>query len=118
MIQNRMVVPALALMLGAARLLVSSASAASLAQPVAYGQDRDDWHVPPGEFDEMQRRGFHDGQEGAQRDFGNNRRPDVNNREEYRRPNVPYELQRNYREGFRRGYEKVAAEMTGRHGRY
>ncbi len=62
--------------------------------------------------EETQRHGFQDGIDGARKDFGNNRRPDVNNREEYRRPDVPYELLRDYREGFRRGYEKTVAEMT------
>ena len=67
--------------------------------------------------DDTQRRGFEDGRDGARKDFGNHRRPDVNNRDEYRHPGVPYGLQRDYREGFRRGYEKEIAEMSGGHGR-
>jgi hypothetical protein len=66
---------------------------------------------------ETQQRGFQDGREGARRDFDNHRRPNVNNRDEYRHPGVPYELQGAYREGFRRGYEKQVDEMTGGHGR-
>lgn len=106
---NRMVVPALALFLAAAGLAVTKASAAPM--PAGYGQDRDDWHVPPGEYDEMQRRGFQDGQEGAQKDYGNNRRPDVNNREEYRDPHIERRFLRAYQEGFRRGYEVAASHL-------
>jgi hypothetical protein len=50
-------------------------------------------------------RGFYDGIEGAERDFRNHRRPDVNNREEYRDPDsIPGWARHEYREGFRRGY--------------
>ncbi len=82
------------------------------AQPEAYGQQRG-WEEPPGEFNEAQRRGFHDGVEGARRDYGNNRRPDVNNREEYRDPHVEGELREAYRAGFRRGYETAASHLWG-----
>lgn len=69
--------------------------------------------APPGRFSEMQRRGFHDGVEGANKDFGNHRRPNVANRDEYRDPRVPPALVREYREGFRRGYEMAAARLWG-----
>lgn len=60
-------------------------------------------HGDPAEA--MEQRGFHDGVEGAERDFKNHRRPDVNNRNEYRDPDsVPGWAQHEYREGFRRGY--------------
>ena len=50
-------------------------------------------------------RGFYDGMRGAEHDFGNHRRADVNNREEYRDPDsVPRWARHEYREGFRRGY--------------
>ena len=53
----------------------------------------------------MEQRGFFDGVRGADRDFQNHRRPDVNNRDEYRDPDsVPRWGQQEYREGFRRGY--------------
>jgi hypothetical protein len=68
---------------------------------------------------EIRARGFHDGAEGAIRDFDNNRRPDPNNRDEYRRPvNVPYQLQDAYRDGFQRGYEVVSRELMGYSGRH
>lgn len=52
-----------------------------------------------------EQRGFYDGREGAERDFWNHRRPNVNNREEYRDPDsVPGWARHEYREGFRRGY--------------
>ena len=63
---------------------------------------------------EIRSRGFHDGAEGAVRDYANHRQPDPNNRDEFRRPvNVPYELQEAYRDGFRRGYEVVSRELMG-----
>ena len=51
-----------------------------------------------------EQRGFYDGVRGADRDFGNHRRPDVNNRDEYRDPDLPRWAAHEYREGFRRGY--------------
>jgi hypothetical protein len=86
----------------------------------AYGQDRDrdrDWDTPPQAFRDIQRQGFHDGIEGARKDYDNHRRPDVKNRDEYRHPHVPDSARADYRDGFRRGYE-VAMDhmMTGRRG--
>jgi hypothetical protein len=53
----------------------------------------------------LEQRGYYDGMKGAERDFRNHRRPDVNNREEYRDPDsVPRWAQHEYREGFHRGY--------------
>jgi hypothetical protein len=108
---KRIVGPTLALVLVATGLVVTKASAAPM--PAGYGQDRDDWRVPPGEFNEIQRRGFHDGMEGADRDYGNKRRPDVNNREEYREPHVEPQLRRAYQEAYRRGYEVAASHLYG-----
>ena len=80
-------------------------------QPASFAQDRDDWGRPPDAWDDMRRRGFHDGIEGARRDVENHRRPDVDNREEYRHPDVPPPLRRAYREGFRRGYETAMSHL-------
>lgn len=53
----------------------------------------------------MEQRGYYDGVRGADRDFENHRRPNVNNRDEYRDPDsIPGWAQHEYREGFRRGY--------------
>jgi hypothetical protein len=45
------------------------------------------------------------------------RRPDVNNREEYRHPHVPHEARHEYREAFRRGYDVGVQHIMngGRH---
>ena len=64
------------------------------------------WDAPPAEFQrDIERRGFHDGIEGARKDYGNHRRPDVNNRDEYRKPNfIPPPDRGLYRDAFRHGY--------------
>lgn len=115
------IAPALFLFLGAGCLV--SAKALALqggAPPLArFVQDRDqdrdrgNWEAPPGEFNEIQRRGFHDGVEGARKDVDNHRRPDVNNRDEYRHPNVPREMRRDYRDAFRRGYQQAMSHLAG-----
>lgn len=57
-------------------------------------------------------RGFEDGMIGADRDFQNHRRPDVNNRDEFRNPHfIPGWARQDYREGFRRGYYQQAREI-------
>jgi hypothetical protein len=77
------------------------------AAPASYGQDRDrgGWDSPPQELDEVSRRGFHDGIEGARKDYDNHRRPDVHNRDEFRHPHVPDRDREAYRHGFERGYQ-------------
>jgi|SRR6516225_1514222 hypothetical protein len=64
--------------------------------PFAYGQHQAE--------EAWEHQGFNDGMIGAEKDFGNHRRPDVNNRWEYRDPDVPGWALHEYREGFRRGY--------------
>lgn len=67
----------------------------------------------------FENRGFQDGAIGADRDFQNHRRPNVNNRDEYRNPNfIPAWGQREYREGFRRGYYERARQIYGDFPRY
>jgi hypothetical protein len=90
----RIAVPAVALFLTAAGLGVGAR--------VASAQDRD-WQAPPRELNESQQRGFHDGIEGARKDYENHRPPNVENRDEYRHPELPPEFRDAYREGFRRG---------------
>jgi len=64
--------------------------------------------------DAFQQRGFQDGMVGADRDFQNHRRPDVNNRDEFRNPRfIPGWAQRDYREGFRRGYYQRVHQIYG-----
>jgi hypothetical protein len=116
-------IPALALILGASCLVTSEASALPAGSASAgYGQDHDrdrgNWEAPPGEFNDIQRRGFHDGIEGARKDIGNHRRPDVNNRDEYRNPDVPREMRRAYRQAFRRGYRQAMSHLREDHDRH
>lgn len=64
------------------------------------------WTRPPGDYrDDVQRKGFHDGIEGARRDFQNHRPPNVNNRDEYRHPSFSGPARHEYRDAFRRGYD-------------
>ncbi len=72
--------------------------------PNAYGQNRGGWDAPPQAYRQYQRQGFQDGIEGARKDAENHRRPNVNNRDEFRQPNVPRQFRHDYRDGFRRGY--------------
>ncbi len=111
---NRLAIPTLALLLGATCLVTARSYASPPGPPTpAVGQDRGDWDVPPGELNDLQRRGFHDGIEGARKDFGNHRRPDVENRDEYRHPHLPPEEREAYRDGFRRGYDRAAHHLWG-----
>jgi hypothetical protein len=111
---NRFVVPAASLFAFVLILTTAGPGAlkASAAAPQpAFGQEP--WEMPPGEFNEIQRRGFHDGVDGARRDYDNHRRPDVNNRDEYRNPNLPPDLREPYRAAFRRGYTQAASHLWG-----
>lgn len=67
--------------------------------------EHEDWDTPPAEYHEIGRRGFHDGVEGARKDFENHRKPNVNNRDEYRHPPVSKEDRDEYRAAFHRGYD-------------
>jgi hypothetical protein len=117
MMRNRLAASVLAVALATSGYVIGQPFTASGS---AYGQDRDHdraWDAPPQEFRDIQRQGFHDGIEGARKDYDNHRRPDVNNRDEYRHPHVPDSAKADYRDGFRRGYE-VAMDhmMNGTHG--
>jgi len=120
---NCRTLPLVAFVLGTSGIVVAQKHIA--AQPVngtfataaaAQYDHHDDWDVPPREFREVQRQGFHDGVEGAKKDFDNHRMPDVNNREEYRHPNVSKADRADYREGFRRGYDAAMSHLTGQAG--
>lgn len=76
------------------------------------------WDAFPNEFNDIQRRGFHDGIEGARHDYENHRPPDVNNRDEYRHPHLPPDAREAYRDGFRRGYDRAMAHLMGQPFRY
>lgn len=106
---NRLAIPVLTFALGISGLV--------MAQPYGpasgYAQDARGWDTPPQEFRDIQRQGYHDGIEGARKDFDNHRRPDVNNRDEYRHPHVPASARDDYREGFRHGYQVAWDHMMG-----
>jgi hypothetical protein len=86
---------------------VSQAQQAPPSPPPGYGPDygHEVWAEPPAEVQGMEARGFHDGIEGARRDYENHRQPSVENREEFRHPPVAHHDREAYRHGFRRGYE-------------
>jgi hypothetical protein len=107
----------------AAAILLSGGMTGTAAQAVALpaaagyqaaeglpGQGR--WDAPPAGLSKAERRGYRAGVEGARKDFENHRRPNVNNRKEYRHPHVKHH-RKEYKEGFRRGYEAAMEHLTG-----
>jgi ribosome modulation factor len=79
-----------------------------------YGPPGPMWNAPPPGFRDVERRGFQDGITGAQRDFQNHRRPNVNNRDEFRNPSfIPPQDRRAYRAAFRRGYDAGVRHFFG-----
>lgn len=113
-ILNRFAVPALALFMGA---LAAAPAMAKAAQQNwmgdGLGQYNGAWDAPPAQYNAIQQQGFRDGIEGARRDFGNHRQPNVNNRDEYRHPDLPRGQWGPYRQGFRAGYERGISYLTG-----
>ena len=106
----RFAAPALALTLLASTGAAFAAPAMPLA-PIGYFGQAPGWDVPPGEYREFQQRGFHDGIEGARRDFENHRPFTPENRDEYRHPSVPRNVYRDYRMAFREGYHRAVVNM-------
>ena len=73
------------------------------------------WEAPPQQFIAAQQRGYHDGVEGARKDFDNHRPPNVNNRDEYRNPHfIAPPDRRDYRIGVREGYRVAVQHIYGR----
>jgi len=113
MMRNQLAIPALVLAVATSGFAMAQPFAAT-AEAAIQDHDRDhdrDWNTPPQEFRDIQRQGYHDGIEGARKDYDNHRRPDVNNRDEYRHPHVPDSAKADYREGFRRGYDTAMDHM-------
>jgi hypothetical protein len=111
---NRWLTPALALaLLGSTGAMVAQNYGPPQGPPPGYGQGPGGWDTPPGEYRDFQRQGFHDGIEGARKDIENHRRPNANNRDEYRHPNVPGNVRRDYRDAFRRGYNLGIQHILG-----
>lgn len=117
MTPHRIAVPALSflLMTMTAGFGLATASGQNQDAPrlTAYAQDHESWDAPPQDFDDIQRRGFRDGIEAAQKDFNNHRTPDVNNHGEYRNPRLPSQKREAYRDGFLLGYEQGVSHMAG-----
>jgi hypothetical protein len=106
MMRKQLAIPALAFALATSGFAMAQPFAATAPAFQDHDRDRDrDWDTPPQEFRDIQRQGYHDGVEGARKDYDNHRRPDVKNRDEYRHPHVPESARADYREGFRRGYD-------------
>jgi hypothetical protein len=97
----------LAGVMAAALFTVHGAYAFQQGPPPGYGPDygHEVWAAPPAELQGVQAQGFHDGIEGARKDYENHRPPSVENRDEYRHPPVHSRDKGAYREGFRRGYQ-------------
>jgi hypothetical protein len=111
---------AIAVSLGITSLVALKAHGVGTTSPsprdgqAGYERNQGQWDAPQQGWNDIQRRGFRDGIDGAQKDYGNHRRPDVDNRDEYRHPNVPTEMWAPYREGFRNGYDRAMAHLVGR----
>ncbi len=85
-------------------------------RPDSYGPVQP-WETAPPEFRAAMQRGFHDGVEGARKDFQNHRPPNVNNRDEFRNPHFMAPPDRHdYRMGFRRGYDVGVQHIYGGQG--
>ncbi|MFZ0745435.1 MAG: hypothetical protein WAM85_13575 [Terracidiphilus sp.] len=110
---------ALSALAGALTLLspvMLKANAAPTGTPaIGAVQDHGDWDAPPQEFREVQRQGFHDGIEAARKDFEHHRHADADDHDQYRHPHVPHDQRDDYRDGFRRGYQRAMAHLSGDH---
>ena len=71
------------------------------------------WDAPPGALRDFQRRGYLDGVQGAERDWQNHRIWNVNNRDEFRHPQVPGNVKGDYRDGFKKGYYAAVQHYQG-----
>lgn len=95
----------------------SRAYAASPQEPgYEHHDDQGRWDQAPGEYRDVQRRGFHDGIEAARRDFDHHRHADADDHDQFRHPHVDPAAREDYREGFRRGYEVGMHHMMEQQG--
>jgi hypothetical protein len=76
------------------------------------------WMQPPTEFKQMQRQGFHEGVQGAIKDFDHHRDPDLERHKEYVHPkHMDRSYVPDYRDGYRRGYNDAYKHLVKTHGR-
>ncbi|MDQ2833522.1 MAG: hypothetical protein M3Y50_07190 [Acidobacteriota bacterium] len=108
---TRFAIPALAFALGTSGIAVAQQYGPPQGPPPQYERGPSGWDAAPEELRDVERQGFQDGIEGARHDVDNHRRPDVNNRDEYRHPHVPRYARDEYREGFQRGYQVAMEQM-------
>ena len=106
-------------LLSAALLLGSSSALAQYGRgpggppPSGYAQGGPGgWDAPPSGYSEIGQRGFHDGMDGAKKDVENHRRPSVNNRDEYRTPPVDRRDWKEYKRGFKQGYDVAMSHLV------
>jgi hypothetical protein len=104
----------LALSIPATGLMVAPNANATPSQDGAAVVEEHGWDTPPHEFSEIMRKGFHDGVEGARKDFDRHRAPNVQDRDEYRHPHVDESARDDYRECFRRCYDAAMSHLQGR----
>ena len=110
--QARLGTMALLIGMGLTTFGATGALAQQEAPPPPPGYYNQPWTRVPDDYrSDIARRGFHDGIEGARRDFENHRQPNVENRDEYRHPDVPHDARHEYRESFRRGYQRGVENM-------
>jgi ribosome modulation factor len=83
--------------------------------PMAIVAQGPGWESPPSEYREVQQQGYRDGIEGARKDYQNHRRPDVENRDEYKHPHVPGPDREAYRAAFRAGYQAGVDHIMNGH---
>lgn len=96
----------MAILIGLGFMTFGATGAKAQEGPPPPGYYNQPWTQAPGSYrNDVSRRGFHDGIEGARRDFENRRRPNVNNRDEYRHPNYSGRARHDYRQAFRQGYQ-------------
>jgi hypothetical protein len=111
---NPLATSLLALTIGASGVAIAQPYAAPAPSPAPGYIQEGGWDAPPQEYRDVQRRGFHDGIEGARKDYENHRPPSPENREEYRHPPVGHDLRHDYREAFRAGYMRAVQHMNWR----
>jgi ribosome modulation factor len=108
---------AMTLVAGVIALGCGAQGALAQGPPPAYGNQGYGYHEAWEDShsgDQIARRGFHDGIEGARKDYENHRRPDVNNRDEFRHPDdVSKHDRHEYREAFQQGYQEGVEHYYG-----